>query len=193
MERLKPYVNNVYAVNSSAKDAIQIPLGFRDDQYTSHKLLDKINKKPFEKNILCLLNFSIGNNEDERTNALNTFKNYNWVINDTSNNPSLHLDHKNKETERLRKEFYKKLVHTKFVICPFGAGKDTHRVYEALFFEAIPIIKTSFLDEMYKKLGECWIVNDWSEVTEDECNRKWNAGGFKPFNMDVRKWINMYG
>jgi hypothetical protein len=75
------------------------------------------------------------------------------------------------------------------VICPFGAGKDTHRVYEALFFGAIPIIKSSFLDPLYKKLGECWIVNDWTDITEDACNKRWDAGGFKPFKNNTNEYI----
>jgi hypothetical protein len=189
MDRVRPYVNKVYAVNSSASDAIQIPLGFRDDQYTTHSLLDNI-KKESNKDILCLLNFSVGEGNNERVNALNAFKDYKWILKDTNNNPALHRNHKNKETERLREDFYKKLVRTKFVICPFGLGKDTHRVYEALFFGAIPIIKSSFLDPMYNKLGECWIVNNWSEVTEEACKNKWNTGGFKPFNNDVKFWLS---
>ena len=191
MDRVRPYVNRVYAVNSSAKDAIHIPLGFRDNQYTSHSVLDKIKRIPTNtRNILCLLNFSIGNGNNERLNALNAFKDYDWAIKDTNNSPNMHLDHKNKEAVHLREKFYNTLTKTKFVICPFGAGKDTHRVYEALFFGAIPIIKNSFLDEMYKELGECWIVNDWSEVTEDSCNQRWKTSKFKPFNMDVNKWLN---
>ena len=194
MNRIKPYVSKVYAVNSSAKDAIQLPLGFRDDQYTPHNVLDKVKGRgEKERDILCLLNFSIGKGNNERSNARDSFIGKQWCVIDTNENPGLHLDHKNNETIILREEFYTKLTKTKFVICPFGAGKDTHRVYEALFFGAIPIIKKSFLDEMYKKLGECWIVNDWSEVTEDECNRRWNAGGFKPFKNSVSEWLSMSG
>jgi hypothetical protein len=194
MNTVKPYVSKVYAVNSSAKDAIQLPLGFRDDQYTPHNVLDKVKGLGESvRDILCLLNFSIGKGNNERSDARDSFIGKKWCVIDTNDNPGLHLDHKNNETVRLREEFYTKLTKTKFVICPFGAGKDTHRVYEALFFGAIPVIKTSFLDEMYKKLGECWIVNDWSEVTEDECNRRWNAGGFKPFKSNVSEWLSMSG
>jgi len=192
MDSVRPFINKVYAVNSSAKDAIQIPLGFRDDIYTPHKVLDEVKASSENKrDILCLLNFSIGfDKNNERSIALDTFKQYDWAIKDTNNTPGLHLNHKNEEAIRLRREFYTKLTKTKFVICPFGAGKDTHRVYEALFFGAIPIIKSSFLDPMYKLLGECWIVNDWSEVTEDECNRRWNIGVLKPFKLDTVSWLN---
>jgi hypothetical protein len=83
------------------------------------------------------------------------------------------------------------LRRTKFVICPFGVGKDTHRVYEALFFGCIPVIKTSFLDPMYDKLGGCWIVNDWSEVTEEECKKRWKKGSRKVNReaTDIKWWL----
>jgi hypothetical protein len=192
MDRVRQYANKVYAANSSAKDAIQMPLGFRDDQYTPHKVLDE-QKNSEKRDILCLLNFSIGTGNNERSDALNAFKDYIWAVKNTNNTPGLHLEHNNNETINLRKEFYKTLNKTKFVICPFGAGKDTHRVYEALFFGAIPIIKSSFLDPMYKALGECWIVNDWSEVTEDECNKHWASRSLKPFKNNVGDWLNMSG
>ena len=191
MDSVRPFTNKVYAVNSSAKDAIQIPLGFRDDTYTPHNVLDEVKASSENKrDILCLLNFSIGSDKNnERSIALDTFKQYDWAIKDTNNTPALHLDHKNEDTIRLRREFYTKLTKTKFVVCPFGAGKDTHRVYEALFFGAIPIIKTSFLDPLYKKLGECWIVNDWTDITEDACNKRWDAGGFKSFKNNTNEWF----
>ena len=39
MEKVKPYVTQVYAANCSTTGAKQIPLGFRDDQYTPHRVL----------------------------------------------------------------------------------------------------------------------------------------------------------
>jgi hypothetical protein len=191
MKRVRKFTNQVYAVNSSAKDAIQIPLGFRDDMYTPHKVLDEIYNSGTQpkRDILCLLNFSIhGDENSERAKAHREFEHHKWVTLDTNKTPHLHLDHKNPETIRLRKDFYSKLRRTKFVICPFGAGKDTHRVYEALFFGCIPIIKTCFLDPMYEKLGGCWIVKEWSEVTEEECNKKWKVP--LKIRTDVKYWFS---
>ena len=191
MDKLRPYANKVYAVNSSARDAIQIPLGFRDDAYTPHKLLDDVYKSrgKVTRDILCLLNFSIHGGEDsERNTSYNTFKDYKWIKSNVNSTPQLHLDHKNPKAIALRKDFYTKLTRSKFVICPFGAGKDTHRVYEALFYGAIPIIKTSFLDPMYEKLGGCWIVKEWSEVTEEECKKRWKAP--PKIRSDVNYWLS---
>jgi hypothetical protein len=107
MDRVRPYVNKVFAVNSSAKDAIQIPLGFRDDMYTPHNVLDEIYKLGEKKrNILCLLNFSIhGKDDNNRKEAYNVFKKSKWARLDINNKPGLHLEHTNPKTIQLRKDF----------------------------------------------------------------------------------------
>ena len=79
---------------------------------------------------------------------------------------------------------------TKFVVCPPGRGVDTHRVYETLFFGGIPIIKTSFLDPMYEKLGGCWIVNDWADVTEEACNKYWSHMKKEAIRTKAIDWLN---
>ena len=92
------------------------------------------------------------------------------------------------ETIQKRLEYYATLKRTKFVVCPPGRGMDTHRVYETLFFGGIPIIKSSFLDPMYKKLGGCWIIHDWSEVTEESCAQRW-ASRAGPIRIDPSHWL----
>jgi hypothetical protein len=200
MGLVKPYVTEVYAVNSSAEGAIQIPMGFRDSQYTPHKVMFDIEKEPGgERNILCLVNFlmATGNlnitakeSRGERQRALDTFTGKDWVtISDyIKYDLTKSLDHSREETQKKRAEYYRSLKRTKFVICPPGAGMDTHRVYESLFFGCIPVIKTSFLDPMYNKLGGCWIVNDWSDVTQEECERRWQGKQATPL-LDVNNWL----
>ena len=196
MQKVKPYVTRVYAANCLTRDAYQIPLGFRDDQYTSHKVLyDVLNdtSKSGEKTVLCLVNFLIGTNKDERSMARDSFKGKAWVTlseNYMQMNLQKSLDHTDPETMQRRVDYYTQLKQTKFVICPRGTGIDTHRIYESLFFGAIPIIQTSPLDPMYERLGGCWIVKDWDEVTEEECNRRWDAR--VPFDMqqlNPEKWL----
>jgi len=53
-----------------------------------------------------------------------------------------------------------------FVICPFGDGLDTHRLWETLILGCIPIIKTSGLDPLFEDLNVC-IITDWSELNND--------------------------
>jgi hypothetical protein len=195
MEMVKPYVTEVYAVNCSAKGAKQIPLGFRDDRYASHKVIyDVLNDatKSSEKSTLCLVNFNLGTNDTERAAARDSFKGKSWVTmseNYMNLNKDKSLQHSDPEIQKMRIDYYTRLKVTKFVICPPGTGKDTHRVYEALYFGAVPIIKTSFLDPMYERLGGCWIVKDWAEVTEEACNERWKSVNRQKIDFGVKRWL----
>lgn len=192
MESLQPYVKYVYAINCSAKGAKQIPIGFRDDAYTPHKDLTDILGGHGEKEILCLVNFLVETNGGERQRALDRFSSESWATIDES-----YLNYGLSkatiftipETVQKRLDYYKTLKRTKFVVCPPGRGVDTHRVYETLFFGGIPIIKTSFLDPMYEKLGGCWIVQEWTDVTEEECNRRWTSMKKGAMMTDAAAWL----
>jgi len=196
MRQIKPYVTDVYAIGCSAAGAKQIPIGFRDDAYTPHKDLVDILANPEisgEKTTLCLVNFLIETNGGERQRAVDRFSSESWATVDKS-----YLNYgltkatvfSIPETIQKRLDYYAMLKKTKFVVCPPGRGADTHRVYETLFFGGIPIIKTSFLDPMYKRLGGCWIVNDWSEVTEEECKQRWIAKYRPTIQYDPTYWLN---
>ena len=195
MEMVKPYVTEVYAANCSAKDAKQIPLGFRDDQYTPHKVLyDVLNdaSKSSDKTTLCLVNFNIETNGGDRTDARDKFKGKSWATvseNYMNLNKDQSLKHGDPEIQKMRVDYYAQLKATKFVICPPGTGKDTHRVYDALFFCAVPVIKTSFLDPMYERLGGCWIVKDWTEVTEEACNSRWTKVSRPKIDFGTKQWL----
>lgn len=195
MRQIKPYVTDVYAIGCSAAGAKQIPIGFRDDAYTPHKDLVDILANPEisgEKTTLCLVNFLIETNGGERQRAVDRFSSESWATVDKS-----YLNYglakatvfSIPETIQKRLDYYAMLKKTKFVVCPPGRGADTHRVYETLFFGGIPIIKTSFLDPMYKRLGGCWIVNDWSEVTEEECKQRWIAKYRPTIQYDPMYWL----
>ena len=61
---------------------------------------------------------------------------------------------------------WEKMSIFKFVICPYGGGLDTHRLWEALVLGCIPIIKSSGLDPLFEDLNVC-IVKSWDELTQD--------------------------
>jgi hypothetical protein len=193
--KMKPYVTKVFAISCSVAGVYQIPIGFRDDAYTPHKdLTDILNdpEKSGEKRILCLVNFLVETNGGERQRALDRFSGESWATVDKS-----YLNYGLQkatvftipETIQKRLDYYATLKQTKFVVCPPGRGVDTHRVYETLFFGGIPIIKSSFLDPMYEKLGGCWIVKDWSEVTEDSCREQWNNRVTPMLKVDASYWL----
>ena len=172
---LEPYTLSIQAVNCNSTRAVQLPLGFRDNQYTSHSVLDEVkNEGPVEKDIFCLVNFLIETNTKERSDCLNYFKEQTFcsIQGDYfTYDKRKSLTHTDTETQQRRKEFYRLLKRSKFVVCPQGTGADTHRFYEALFFGAIPIVKTSFLDRLYTKYRNVVIVKEWTDVTTELLNK----------------------
>lgn len=75
-----------------------------------------------------------------------------------------------------RSELWKTKGEYAFSISPHGNGLDCHRTWEDLILGCIVIVKTSSLDPLYEGLPVV-IVNDWSEITEE--------------NLD--KWLLEYG
>lgn len=72
-----------------------------------------------------------------------------------------------------RNEVWRNLKDYAFEVSPRGNGIDCHRTYEGLFFNTIPIIKTTSIDSLFNGLPIV-IVNDWDEVTEENLI-KWKA------------------
>ena len=149
---LEQFAHTIYAINTSCSNKIvkTIPIGFSDDNNISHShFINDLNNKP--RDILAYMNFKISNNSSIRTECFNTFKTYSWVF---------------KEFSVSNEDFYNKLRISKYVICPEGTGIDCHRIYESLYFNAIPLLKTSKMDEFYKKLPVI-IFEKWDDITEN--------------------------
>ena len=53
-----------------------------------------------------------------------------------------------------RSDFYDRIWRSKYVVCPEGEGHDTHRLYESIYFGAVPILlRGNPLTHMYERLG----------------------------------------
>ena len=75
-----------------------------------------------------------------------------------------------------RSQLWETKVQYAFSISPHGNGFDCHRTWEDLILGCIVIVKTSPLDPLYEGLPVV-IVQDWSEVTEE----------------NMTKWLALYG
>jgi hypothetical protein len=165
---IKHKAGNVYAVNCVTDNAIPIPLGFRDHQYTSHHIIKSVLAEPQpSRDIKCLVNFLIATNSPVRQAAFDFFKdNPACLVQDyVTYNTGKSFAFTDPETQSKRVEFYRSLRKCEFAICPAGTGIDTHRVYECILFGVIPIVLTSPLDRLYKQFP-VWIVKDWSDVKD---------------------------
>ena len=104
------------------------------------------------------MNFTINTNVAIRTECFNAFKHYSWVT---------------KGEKKPVMEFHTQIAQSKYVLSPEGAGIDCHRIYESLYLDAIPILKTSKMDAFYKKLPVI-VVKSWEEITETFLTENYN-------------------
>ena len=156
--KIKKYVNKIYAINNVCNEpnVYTIPIGFRDYPVLTSTILQKIKyeNEIISKTILLYMNFSINTNYKKRIVCYNNFINKNWVTTES-----------NKKIE----EFYLQLAKSKYALSPEGTGIDCHRIYEAFYFDTIPILKTSGMNIFYNKLPVI-IVNEWNEINEKDLN-----------------------
>ena len=74
-----------------------------------------------------------------------------------------------------------------FEVSPRGSGLDCFRTWEALFLNTIPIVKTSPLDELYRReVFPVVIVESWSEITQGALSR-WRDDLAGRFTDDMRR------
>jgi hypothetical protein len=161
-----------------------IPIGIAN-RYIGHgntAILDEVKGrlKHFTKDVFVYMNFALGNYPLERSAVYELFIKESFCLNSSF------------------KDFYSYLLdlaRSKFILSPRGNGIDCHRMWEALYMGAYPIVKSSSLDPLYEGLPVI-IVNDWNEVTENFLVQKYEEMKGKEFawekiNADYWfKWIN---
>lgn len=162
LERLRPYALHIYSINCVIQDPMvtAIPIGFGD---WSIDYLPGIDKTPLERTIQLLAGFSIGTNPALRQPCQDAMQ----------KDPRALVG-----LTKFRKEFYDRLRITKYVVCPEGEGHDTHRIYEGIYFGAVPIlIRPNPLAFMYEGWPIKW-VDSWEDIdisTWEEDYAKLNA------------------
>jgi hypothetical protein len=84
-----------------------------------------------------------------------------------------------------------------FVVCPHGGGLDCHRNWEALCLGCIPIVKTSYIDSLYKDLPVL-IVKNWEDITIDLLNTtiiefrlKFENNEFNMEKLHLSYWLKL--
>lgn len=85
-------------------------------------------------------------------------------------------------TRKPFEEYAIDLAHSVFVVSPPGNGLDCHRTWESLYMGAIPIVKRSTIKNLFADLPVI-IVDDWSEITEQQLMEIANEYNNKQFNM----------
>jgi hypothetical protein len=78
---------------------------------------------------------------------------------------------------------WRNMASCAFVLSPQGNGLDCHRTWEALCMGCIPIVKSCGLNPLFDDLP-VWIVNDWTEVTEENMRKVLEDFKSKSFNYE---------
>ena len=147
---IKWYSQNV---NFNAGDLFSIPIGLENDQwFPQYQKKNRINEKNNEpKNYINWLYVNHKIRNDERRRSHEMFKNKSWV---------------SVEGRVGFNDFLNKIYNHKFILCPDGNGIDTHRLWECLYSNSIPIVKNGINISFYKDLPICF-VNEWENITID--------------------------
>ncbi len=81
--------------------------------------------------------------------------------------------------------YLENLARHQFALCPRGNGIDTHRLWEALYLDVIPVVERSVHTKSWQQLGlPLVLVDDWSEVTPDFLTRAGERLVGQPFPRD---------
>jgi predicted O-methyltransferase YrrM len=139
-----------------------LPIGFESRlcvKNEEHKLIDtsKKSKKLSEKPLKVLSNFQFSIYEIPVSGNYNQRKE---CIESLLENEYIDF-WKNKKDRYLSWELHNNYT---FVLCPEGNGIDTHRFYESILNNTIPIVKRNSLYNLYKQFP-CIIVDNWDEIT----------------------------
>ena len=149
-------INNWYGVNInySDKNLYSIPLGLGNNFSSKNIIksdLDNFVNNNLEKEFKLYLNFNANTNKKERLNIYELFENKKWAIVDR------YSDDKQKYLRNLNRYL--------FVLCPWGNGLDTHRIWETLQVGSIPVVKYHRTFDYLEDLPVLFI-NEYKDIDE---------------------------
>jgi hypothetical protein len=176
--RLKPdcvskwYSTNVEYVHD---DLIPIPLGIAITKNQKNLVYDDFynyQSANTEKDMKIYYSFNVNTNYFHRSKALKALEEDNSVqgFNLNLNDYLINLD------------------NNKFVLCPWGNGVDSHRFWESLYLESVPITKKHYIyeyfNELPKYLVDSYKLIDISNYETTEVNKYIDI-------LKVSWWINL--
>lgn len=171
-------VTKWYAQNVNIKDdrIVSIPIGLENSRWYPEKKIKMQgimrNRKRY-KNMLYV-NHNVSTNPEKRAALYEMFEGVPYATVERGMNGQS-IDH-----------YLHMIYNHPFVVCPEGNGIDTHRTWECLYLNTIPIEKRNINNQFYTDLPILF-VDDWSEITEkflydsymQMSEKTWNIGKLK--------------
>ena len=144
-------------------NVIALPLGITNNTQQSYlhtiygnlDCMERVMAETLPRTNLVYLNLNVNTFPSERCQVWAQFCEKPWVTVGTIEN-----------TIPGRTKFLREIKAHAFVLCPRGAGLDTHRLWETLYMGSIPILKRHVGYKEFEDLPICF-VDDWNEVTEE--------------------------
>jgi len=171
-------------VNCKSDKLESLPIGLENTRWFSHlrkkeKMIQKLNEKKNIKSLLYI-NHNPQTYPKERLEPYKIFQKKPWV--------SLEVGSNGQRFDNYLDNIY----NHKFTLSPRGNGIDTHRKWEALYLNTIPIEKRNINNTFYEDLPICF-VDEWEDITEDFLNSEYARIMKTQYNLEklnVEFWKN---
>ena len=147
-----PLLKCVYTQNMNVicDNVYPLPIGFANSMWKhgDASIYKEIIEMRVDKTKDIYFNFNIATSSAKRTKCFNEISalGVKW-----NNNLSY-------------KEYLIELKRHKFAICPEGNGIDTHRFWECLYMNVIPICKKNILTQHYSKIFPIILLDEWKDL-----------------------------
>jgi hypothetical protein len=82
-------------------------------------------------------------------------------------------------------DYIKEMADHKFTISPEGNGYDCFRTWECLYCGRYPVVKRRVFTEEFSKHLPIVVIDNWSDVTEEFLNNKYEEFQSRTWNYDL--------
>jgi hypothetical protein len=171
---------NMFVENPTATP-LPLGLGNADGKVTLHWTeIQRASQNPPQRKRLLYANFGTSSNPAVRVPLLNWVRHpdQSWITTETHS------------AESGKSGYLSQLLSHHFVLCPPGNGEDTHRMWEALYCGAIPVVRESPAMRAFKDLPVLF-VTDLEGISERNLRETLNAWDSRKFSremLDISFW-----
>lgn len=87
---------------------------------------------------------------------------------------------KSRSSQLIPRDYINELRQYMFCLAPEGNGHDTHRIWECIYINVVPICLESKMTRYYESKGlPIWVINNWNDLnnysSENELKKKYSS------------------